>query len=508
MSIVGDTAYAVTLSGWRDVNGLLGWYLINRANKLAEFRAALALQHIPVLNFLYADVEGNIYYVYNGKVPIKSDHFAPGAPVPGDVRETQWTGMLPFDKLPQIENPFSGFLLNCNNPPWFSTRNCDIVPARFPKYIANDLVTFRAQRMMELLGDDTSITVEEMKKIPWDNYVLVAEHAKPLIGSAIERLKTAAPARATGIKRAGELIGKWDNGCDVDNTGTALFEAWFSAYRRLFPAAPVRDLVSRMGFATPVEMDAAIRALEEAVSFLLKEHGRLDVRWGNVHRMRRGSVDLDVGGADAIDPLNLVVKGQRVDGTWYAAGGHAFVMVAHMTEPVEAFTVVPFGSSERPDSVHYADQMPLFARSVLKEAWFREDDILSNLESAWGSDIVLGFPGEASSADVRTVRPATVTAKASQPSRRRLPPAGLRSLSKYFNIDGPPTSNPTIRLTIKVQEATGSPTLYHLAPGRPIWQKCQSTFDPAKGRVTGTATQFGTYAVFGKELRTSTIRPR
>jgi len=304
VTIADGVAYAASLTGWQDVNVLLGWYLINRAANLQEFKAALALQHIPVLNFLYADVEGNIYYLYNGNVPIKSDHFAPTATVPGWVQETQWEGILPFDQLPQTENPASGFLLNCNNPPWFSTRNCDIYPARFPKYISNDPVTLRAQRMMELLADDTSITVDEMKKIPWDNYVLMAEQAKPLISSAVERLKTFAPARAAGVRRAAELINEWDNMCDVDNTGAALFNAWFSVYCRLFPGAAVPDLVSRMGMATVREMDAATAALEEATAFLLRECGRLDVRWGNIYRIRRGSAEKDIGGAALIDPLN------------------------------------------------------------------------------------------------------------------------------------------------------------------------------------------------------------
>ena len=496
--IVGDAAYAVALSGWRDLNTLLGWYLINRANDLAAFKSALALRHIPVLNFLYADVEGNIYYVYNGRIPIKSDHFAPSAVVAGDVREAQWKGILPFEGLPQTENPLSGFLLNCNNPPWFATKDCEIVPARFPKYIANDHVTFRAQRLMELLEGDTSVTLEEMKEIPWDNYVLIADHAKPLIASAVERLKTISPARVTGIRRAAELIDAWDNRCDRDNTGTALFDVWFSSYRRLFPAVPVRDLVSRMGFGSPAEQDAAVHALEEAVSFLLKEYGRLDIRWGNIHRLRRGSVDTDIGGADLMDPLNLIVKGDRERRTWYAAGGHAFVMVTHMTEPVETFTVVPFGSSERPDSPHYADQVPLFARSKLKKAWFTEKDVLSNLESAWGADVTIGFPAETAVAHVRAPKPVTVTATVTAPDPQLQPPAGLRALSKYFRISGPPGADPTIRLTIPVHEATGSPTIHCLRPGEPVWQRCESTFDPVAGRVTGTGTQFGTFAVLGE----------
>ena len=506
VNIVGDTAYAVRLSGWRDVNVLLGWYLINRATGLDEFKAALALRHIPVFNFLYTDVTGNIYYVYNGNVPVKSEHLARDAPVPGWTHETQWTGFLSFDQLPQTENPPSGFLLNCNNPPWLSTRNCDIYPARFPEYISNDPVTFRGRRMMELLADDTSVTVDELKELPWDNYVLMAEMAKPLISSAVDRLEMAAPARATGVKRAAEIIAQWNNMCDVDNTGAVLFHVWLSAYRRFFPAVPIPDLVSRMVMPTLRETDAAIRALEEAIALMWKEYGRLDVRWGNIRKMRRGSLEHDIGGAGLIDPLNQIVEGQFVEGVSYAGGGHAFVMVAHMTDPVETFTIVPFGSSENPGSAHYADQMALFAKCRLKKALFTRQDIFSNLESAWGSDISLEFPGEASSARVSAVKPMIVTAMVTPDTSGLPPPEGLKALTNYFYLNGPPASKPTIDLTLKIQQdkhpgaisATEPPALFYLSPRAAKWERCKSGFDPAKNSVRGVGTQFGTYAVFGK----------
>jgi len=503
VKVIGDVAYAVSLSGWQDIQQLLEWYLINRATNLGEFKSALALQHIPVFNFLYADVGGNIYYVYNGGVPVKSDHFAPTAPMPGWALETQWTGIVPFDQLPQTENPVSGFLLNCNNPPWFSTRDSDLIPARFPKYLSNDLLTFRAQRMMELLADDTSITVDEMKKVPWDNRVLIAEQAKPFISSAVDRLKVATPSRATGIRRAAEIIANWDGMCDVENTAASLFHAWFSAYCRAFPGVPVRDLVSRMGVPSAHETDVAVRALEEAVGFMLREYGRLDVRWGNVHKMRRSQLEQEVGGAGLLDPLNQIVEGDFVRGVSYAGGGHAFVMVAHMTEPVESFTIVPFGSSENPQSPHYADQMALFAKCQLKKAWFTEDDIFTNLESAWGSDIVLKFPTETSSARVQTVRPVAVDIKVTTDILGSPAPEQQRPLSKYFNLNGPPTPKPRIELAIGVQKgkqpaaAPEGPTLYYIPAGQANWQQCESRFDPERSCVTGVGTGFGTYAVFG-----------
>ena len=506
INVVGDVAYAVSLSGWRDASPLTGWYLINKAAGLSEFKTALATQNIPVFNFLYADVTGNIYYVYNGNVPIKSELLARDAPVPGWTLESQWTGFMPFDELPQTENPPSGFLMNCNNPPWFSTRDSDIFPARFPKYLSNDPVTYRGQRMMALLADDTSITVDELKALPWDDYVLIAEMAKPFIFATVKQLEMAAPARATGLKPAADVIAKWDNLCDVDNTGTALFHAWFAAYCRFFPAVTPAELVPHMAAPTPQEMDAAVRALEEAMAFLWKEYGRLDVRWGNIHRMRRGSLETDIGGAGLIDPLNQIVEGDFVERVSYAGGGHAFVMVAHMTEPVEAFTIVPFGSSENPRSTHYADQMPLFARGRLKPAFFTENDVFMNLDSAWGASIRVEFPNEASSAHISTTKPVTVTASVIPRAEGLPPPTGLKALGDYFYLSGPVPYTPTIDLVLKVQQddqagaisETEPPEIFRLPMRGGNWEKCESRFDPANNRVIGVGTEFGTYAIFGK----------
>jgi hypothetical protein len=360
--------------------------------------------------------------------------------------------------------------------------------------------------MMALLADDTSITVDELKALPWDDYVLIAEMAKPFIFATVKQLEMAAPARATGLKPAADAIAKWDNRCDVDNTGTALFHAWFASYCRFFPAMSPAELASRMPAPTPQEMDAAVCALEEAMAFLWKEYGRLDVRWGNIHRMRRGSLEQDIGGAGLIDPLNQIVEGDFVGSVSYAAGGHAFVMVAHMTEPVEAFTIVPFGSSEDPGSTHYADQMPLFARGRLKPAFFTENDIFTNLDSAWGSSIRVEFPNEASSVHISTTRPITVTASVTPRAQGLPPPTGLKALGDYFYLSGPVAYTPTIDLALKIQQddqagaisATEPPAIFRLPMRGGNWEKCESGFDSANNRVIGVGTEFGTYAVFGK----------
>ena len=231
----------------------------------------------------------------------------------------------------------------------------------------------------------------------------------------------------------------------------------------------------------------------------------IDILTQSAKRLSPGDRD-DSFGSGLIDPLNLAVEGEFVRGISFAAGGHGFVMAARMCEPVEAFTIAPFGSSENPRSRHYADQMLLFADSKLKEAWFTEEEVLSNLESAWGADVLLPFAGEDSSARVRTLRPVTVTGRVGPARFGVPPPEGLRALSKSFSVNGPTASKPTIEFAVRIQQGeqpgsidpTEPPALYYRPRGPAKWQKCESTFDVRRGRVTGTGTQFGTYVVLGK----------
>ena len=67
----GLTAYALksaSLDGYRFVEE---WNLLSKARDLAEFRRILDMQAIPLFNICYADREGNVFYVFNGRFPAR-----------------------------------------------------------------------------------------------------------------------------------------------------------------------------------------------------------------------------------------------------------------------------------------------------------------------------------------------------------------------------------------------------------------------------------------------------
>ena len=81
-------------------------------------------------NVVYADIDGNIGYQPMGFVPIRASATPssakaalagdPGAddgtvPVNGADGKHDWTGYLPFDKLPSLYNPPSGIIATANS---------------------------------------------------------------------------------------------------------------------------------------------------------------------------------------------------------------------------------------------------------------------------------------------------------------------------------------------------------------------------------------------------------
>lgn len=89
-------------------------FALAKATNFDEFRAAAALFDVPAQNLVYADVEGNIGYQAPGRLPIRGAGDG-WLPQPGWDSAYDWTGFIPFDKLPVSYNPSSGYIVTANN---------------------------------------------------------------------------------------------------------------------------------------------------------------------------------------------------------------------------------------------------------------------------------------------------------------------------------------------------------------------------------------------------------
>ena len=100
---------AIRLSKIEEGGMIEQWYAMGKARTLAEFKAAMSRGSVPMFNAMYADREGNIFYIYNGAVPRRSTKFDWSKPVDGSDPETEWQGYHAMEELPQLTNPPTGY---------------------------------------------------------------------------------------------------------------------------------------------------------------------------------------------------------------------------------------------------------------------------------------------------------------------------------------------------------------------------------------------------------------
>jgi len=361
-----EGTFALRVAGLGDVRAVEQWYQMNRAGSFGEWQEAMRTSAIPMFNTVYADRAGNIHYVYNARLPLRSERADVREPFPGDRPENLWTSFLPYDELPQVTNPPSGFVQSCNGSPFETTSGAGNPERdRFdPRFGIETYLTNRSRRALELLGGDDAISGEELLAYKFD---IAYSPASRTARRARELARDAPRSHDPSSARAVELLGSWDLETGAGNRAAALALLTLKPdHRDRVDDAPIPELSARLA-------DVA-RELE-------REFGRIDVPWGQVQRLRRGQVDLPLsGGPDTLRAI-YTLPGRR--GRREGVAGDSYVLLADWDREgsVRSWSVQPYGSSVGDArSPHYADQAPLFASQRLKPVWMDEREIRAHLE--------------------------------------------------------------------------------------------------------------------------------
>ena len=160
-----------------------------------------------MFNTGYADKSGNIYYVYNARIPKRHPDLDWRSIVPGDTSIYLWTEYLPFEDLPQIENPPGGFIYSCNNTPYLCTDDPSDFPDRLPANAGVDMhQTNRALRTLELYGQDKSITRDEFLTYKYDKKY----SQKSLVVEVLRKFIKDSKTIRKQLKPAIDLLNSWD----------------------------------------------------------------------------------------------------------------------------------------------------------------------------------------------------------------------------------------------------------------------------------------------------------
>ncbi len=359
--------YALRYAGYGDIRQVDQWYRMGKSRNIHEFEQAMRLRAIPSFNVGYGDKEGNIWYIYNALFPLRSKNYDWKKYLPGDTSETLWTEYAPFDQMPQVKNPASGFVQNCNSTPYQTTIGPDNPnPNDFcPTYGIETMMTNRALRLLELLGADDAITEEEFYEYKYD----MAYSTNSMAAELHKKILEAAPFDDPVVQEAWEVIKGWDFMTNRENTGTAI------------AVLTMEPVVRAMMFDNPVP--DLMKLFYEKAHLLKNTFGTIAVPWEQVNRLVRGDVNLGMGGGP--DILHCVYgrwTGKYLEGE---AGDCYVLMVTWDPDgTVRSRSIHQFGSAtSRPDSPHYADQAPLFVARETKPVWLDEDELRTNLKEEY-----------------------------------------------------------------------------------------------------------------------------
>lgn len=348
-----------------------------RATSLKQWQDAMRMRARMTSNFTYADRAGNIYLVWNAALPLLP-HPAGGDSVAFRVSRSEqiWNRYVPFDSLPQFLNPVGGYVHNENSSPHFTNVAGPIDTTNAYVNFEAPSLSLRSQLGIALVGGKDTMSLEEMVTRKHDYRMLLAERVKPDLIAAV-----AAGAPSGEVAAALDLLRRWDNRAAPDSRGAVLFEAWWQRYAqgrpdslryaRVWSAAdPLRTPV---GLADPVH---ARESFARAVTDVTARWGSVDVAWGDVYRVRRGDVDVPVGGCSgALGCFRTLSFAGAPDGKRVASVGDAWVLAVEFGDTPRAYSVLAYGQSPDSTSRWHADQAAMFARGELKPVAFTPTDV-------------------------------------------------------------------------------------------------------------------------------------
>jgi acyl-homoserine-lactone acylase len=357
-----------------------------RATSLAQWKDAMKIRARSTSNFTYADRAGNIFYLWNASVPVLPHAMGGDTTVfPAHGMRDVWTRIVPFDSLPHVLNPRGGYIHNENGSPHFTNVRQRIDTTNAYSSFEKPRLSLRGQLAIETIDRDEKVSLEDVIRMKHTYKMLLADRVKPDLVAALK------PILATDVfPDAVALLERWDNTAASDSRGALLFERWWERYsQRPGRGGRPQRLADSLLFSkvwsaaepttTPrglADRARAVASFAPALTELTLSGVSWAAAWGEVHRVRRGNVDVPVGGcSNDLGCFRILNFTRDADGKLTASGGDGWILAVEFGEIPRAYSVLAYGESSKPESPWYASQAEMFAKGEMKKVAFTPRDV-------------------------------------------------------------------------------------------------------------------------------------
>jgi len=374
----GDPPLSLRWVGQEHLEDLRALIDLNRAHDWPGFRAALSRWAVPAINFGYADATGFVGYQCAGRIPVRGQ-VKRGYRSAADPQDA-WRGYVPFDALPRIENPPTGYVATANNR---------AAPDDFPYPLHGAWAAgHRAVRLRQSLAGESQSTRDDMIALQNDVKSCRAERLVPPL------LAHLAASHDRDVSFLRDTLAAWDYRYTTESAAPLLFESFMRAWQARvasehFPQR-LAPLVTAHGSAAAQLIERGPAALawftagETAFTSALHEcalHAvsilrtsvpgeRTHWSWGGAHIAHW--LHPLTGVLSPADTAHLHVGPSPVDGGadtvrntgsgphFEANSGAEYRLVVDFAAPDRIWAVQATGNSGVPGSPHYADQFPVW----------------------------------------------------------------------------------------------------------------------------------------------------
>ncbi len=408
--LAGETPLALRWTALEPNNIMAALAGMNQARDCRQFTQALRHWNVPAQNVVSADIHGNIAYSLPGKIPIRAKGDG-RLPVPGWTGEYEWLGYIPFEELPHMFNPPTGFIATANNR---------VADEGYPYFLSVDYVgPGRISRIQELILSQQAIDPAFIARMHTDQVSTIARRAAQEIGS----LSSPDPELQIILRRFQE----WDGSLSAESCEATVYQTFLMllAHHLLDPL--LGDLAPHyLGKGiTPVLAEGSMLAehahawitrllhepaspwwdqgtgetrqsvmltvLRQAVDQLKEELGP-DSRnwaWGRLHQLSLSHV---LGAKKPLDRLfnrGPFPLGGDSDTIW-AAGmarfsqqtgtmvGPPFRFIADLQDLGRSLGQLLPGQSGQPTSPHYSDNLQAWLKGEYHPMCFHRPDVLAH----------------------------------------------------------------------------------------------------------------------------------